>query len=92
MKTTTPTTSAQGGEKISKEPTLKGVVVSNAMQKTLVVNVDTLKTHPKYLKQYRSSKKYKVHVEESAKYAIGSTVEFRGCRPMSRGKHHIIIA
>lgn len=86
MKTT------QTTEKGSKAPTLKGVVVSNTMQKTLVVNVDTLKTHPKYQKQYRSSKKYKVHVEESGRYAIGSTVEFRECRPMSRGKHHMVIA
>jgi len=79
-------------EKGSKAPTLKGVVVSNSMQKTLVVNVDTLKTHPKYLKQYRSSKKYKVHVEESSVHAIGSTVLFQECRPMSRGKRHTIIA
>ncbi|MBP9697989.1 MAG: 30S ribosomal protein S17 [Candidatus Moranbacteria bacterium] len=86
MKTTTTT------EKTSKAPTLKGVVVSNSMQKTLVVKVDTLKTHPKYLKQYRSSKKYKVHVEESGKYAVGTTVSFQECRPMSRGKHHTIIA
>jgi len=86
MKTTTTT------EKTSKAPTLKGVVVSNSMQKTLVVKVDTLKTHPKYLKQYRSSKKYKVHVEESGKYAVGTTVSFQECRPMSRGKHHAIVA
>ena len=86
MKTT------QTTEKTSKAPTLKGVVVSNTMQKTLVVNVDTLKTHPKYQKQYRSSKKYKVHAEESSRYAVGSTVEFRECRPMSRGKHHTVIA
>ncbi len=79
-------------EKKSKAPTLKGVVVSNAMQKTLVVKVDTLKTHPKYLKQYRSSKKYKVHVEESSQYPVGSTVLFQECRPMSRGKHHMVVA
>lgn len=79
-------------KKVSKAPTLKGVVVSNAMQKTLVVNVDTIKAHPKYLKQYRSSKKYKVHVSDSSAYAIGATVEFQECRPMSRGKRHAIVA
>lgn len=79
-------------KKDSKAPTLKGVVVSNAMQKTLVVNVDTIKTHSRYLKQYRSSKKYKVHVEESSAYAVGSTVLFQECRPISRGKRHMIIA
>lgn len=85
-------TQAKTTETASKAPTLKGVVVSNAMQKTIVVNVDTLKTHPKYLKQYRSSKKYKVHVADSQVYAIGSTVSFRECRPMSRGKRHAIVA
>ncbi len=78
-------------EKVSKAPTLKGVVVSNAMQKTIVVNVDTLKTHPKYLKQYRSSKKYKVHVPDSSAYEIGSTVLFQECRPVSRDKRHAVV-
>ena len=77
---------------MSKAPTMKGVVASNKMQKTIVVKVDTLKTHPKYLKQYRSSKKYKVHVEDSSKYTLGDTVQFQECRPMSRGKRHTIVA
>jgi small subunit ribosomal protein S17 len=79
-------------EKTSKAPKMKGIVVSNSMQKTIVVNVDTQKTHPKYLKQYRSSKKYKVHVEDSSKHAVGTVVHFQECRPMSRGKRHIIVA
>lgn len=85
-------TMTQNGEKTSKAPTMKGVVVSNSMQKTISVKVDTLKTHPKYQKQYRSSKKYKVHVEDSSAYPLGTTVLFQECRPMSRGKHHTIIA
>ena len=85
-------TMTQTTEKTSKAPTMKGVVVSNKMQKTLVVSVNTLKTHPKYLKQYRSSKKYKVHVEDSSAYAIGTTVQFQECRPMSRDKRHMIVA
>jgi len=72
-------------------PKWSGVVVSNKMDKTIVVAVDTLKTHPKYLKQYRSTKRYKVHVEEN-KYTIGEKVEFEECRPISRGTHHKIIA
>ena len=86
MKTTNETI-----EKTSKAPTLKGTVVSNKMQKTLVVNVDTMKAHPKYSKQYRSSKKYKVHVEESSQYEIGAVVLFQECRPMSRDKRHQIV-
>ncbi len=86
MKTTETT------KKVSKAPTMKGVVTSNAMEKTIVVKVDTIKAHPKYQKQYRSSKKYKVHVEDSKAYALGSTVQFIECRPVSKDKRHTIIA
>lgn len=77
-------------EKIKKAPKWSGVVVSNKMDKTIVVAVDTLKTHPKYLKQYRSTKRYKVHVEEN-KYALGDKVVFEECRPISRDKRHKIV-
>jgi small subunit ribosomal protein S17 len=83
------TTSTQN-QKVSKAPTLTGLVVSNKMQKTLVVAVETLKTHPKYKKQYRSTKRYKVHVNEG-EYAIGQKVSFRECRPVSKDKHHVIV-
>lgn len=79
-------------EEASKAPKMKGVVVSTKMVKTIVVKVDTLKTHAKYLKQYRSSKNYKVHVEESSKYTVGDTVTFQECRPMSRHKRHQIVS
>jgi small subunit ribosomal protein S17 len=78
-------------EKVNKAPKWSGVVVSNKMDKTIVVAVDTLKTHPKYLKQYRSTKRYKVHVEEN-KYALGDKVVFQECRPISRGKRHKIVS
>ena len=77
-------------ETVSKAPKKKGVVVSASMDKTIVVAVETLKTHPKYLKQYRSTKKYKVHTEKNA-YAVGDAVTFQECRPISRDKHHIVV-
>lgn len=83
-------TTATQNQAISKAPTLTGLVVSNKMQKTLVVAVETLKTHPKYKKQYRSTKRYKVHVNEG-EYAIGQKVSFRECRPVSKDKHHVIV-
>lgn len=82
MKTTT--------EKISKAPKMKGVVVSNKMDKTIVVAVETLKTHPKYLKKYASTKRYKVHTGDK-KYEIGDTIMFQECRPISRDKKHIVV-
>lgn len=85
MKTTEETIEA-----VSKAPKWKGVVVSVAMDKTIVVAVESLKTHSKYLKQYRSTKKYKVHAEEK-KYAVGDKVTFQECRPLSRDKHHTVV-
>lgn len=65
--------------------TVKGVVASDKMDKTIVVRVDTLKKHPKYLKRYTSSKKYKVH-DPKNQYKVGDKVSFVSCRPISKDK------
>ncbi|MEI8343488.1 MAG: 30S ribosomal protein S17 [Candidatus Moraniibacteriota bacterium] len=72
-----------------KLATKKGKVVSDSMDKTIVVAVQSLKTHPKYLKKYRSTKKYKVHDSEN-KHKIGDSVEFVQCRPLSKDKNHTL--
>lgn len=72
--------------KLSKK---KGIVVSDKMDKTIVVAVETLKTHPKYLKKYKSTKKYKVHDQEN-KFKVGDKVEFTQCKPISKDKSHVI--
>jgi small subunit ribosomal protein S17 len=77
-------------EKVKKAPKLKGLVVSDAMDKTIVVAVETLKTHPKYLKKYRSTKKYKVH-DAANKHKKGDTVIFQECRPLSKDKRHTVV-
>ena len=63
----------------------KGVVVSDKMDKTIVVAADSYKTHPKYLKKYRFTKKYKVHDQEN-RYKIGDAVEFIESKPISKDK------
>lgn len=63
----------------------KGIVVSNRMDKTITVSITDFKTHPKYLKKYRSTKKYKVH-DEKNEYKIGEEVLFVECRPFSKDK------
>lgn len=62
-----------------------GMVVSNAMQKTIVVRVDEMKRHPKYNKSYRVSSKFHVHDEKNLA-KIGDMVEFVECRPLSKTK------
>ncbi|NTV41297.1 MAG: 30S ribosomal protein S17 [Candidatus Moranbacteria bacterium] len=74
---------------IKKLATKTGKVVSDSMDKTLVVAVESLKTHPKYLKKYRSTKKYKVHDGEN-KHKVGDVVKFVQCRPMSKDKNHVL--
>ena len=69
---------------------LKGTIVSDKMEKTVVVSIDRVRTHSKYKKQYTSSKKYKVHDPEN-KGKVGDIVEFVACRPMSKDKRWRLI-
>ena len=62
-----------------------GVVMSDKMDKTIIVRVEQTKVHPKYGKRYGVSRKYHVHDEEK-KYHTGDTVEFVECRPLSKTK------
>ena len=65
----------------------KGIVVSDKMGKTIVVAVTEFKTHPKYRKKYKSTKRYKVHDEEN-RYKAGDVVEIVPCRPISKEKFY----
>lgn len=64
---------------------LKGKVVSDKMDKTRVVEVERLKKHPRYLKYYKTSKKYKVHDEEN-EYKEGDNVIIAETKPISKNK------
>ena len=73
-----------------KSNILKGVVVSNKMQKTITVSVSRFIKHPLYGKFYKVSKKYKVHDEEN-KYKTGDKVEIVETRPISKDKRFKVI-
>ena len=70
--------------------TLKGTVISARMQKTVVVQVDRLKKHPKYGKYYRVSKKFKAH-DEKGEYRMGDIVTVRETRPLSKEKRWRVV-
>ena len=70
--------------------TFKGKVVSDKMDKTRVVIVERLKFHKKYGKQYKESKKFKVH-DEKNECKAGDDVLFQECRPISKEKRWKII-
>ena len=62
-----------------------GKVVSTAMAKTIVVDVERRKMHPKYKKSYRVNRKYHVH-DEKSQAKVGDSVKFAECRPLSKTK------
>ncbi len=64
-----------------------GIVVSNKMDKTIVVEVVNQEKHPLYKKFVKKSKKYKAHDEENT-CNIGDTVEIMETRPLSKDKYH----
>ena len=69
---------------------LKGVVISDKMDKTVVVKVEEYKKHPRYNHFYRSSKKYKAH-DEKGEYRVGDKVIIEECRPISREKRWRVV-
>lgn len=69
---------------------LSGVVVSDKMDKTIVVKVDRTVVHPKYHKRYVVSKKYKVHDPENA-FHPGDKVTIEETRPLSKDKRFRVV-
>ena len=67
-----------------------GVVVSNNMDKSIVVLVETKYKHPLYKKTVKRSKKFIVH-DENNECQIGDRVEISECRPLSKRKCHRIV-
>ena len=69
---------------------LKGVVVSDKMEKTVVVQVDRTKIHSRYKKRYKISKRYKAH-DEKNQCKQGDKVIIQECRPLSKDKRWRVI-
>ncbi|HXK40939.1 MAG TPA: 30S ribosomal protein S17 [Candidatus Paceibacterota bacterium] len=69
---------------------LKGEVVSDKMNKTVVVKVGRMKKHPKYKKYYSVTKKFKAHDEEGV-YKTGDKVLIKETKPMSKEKRWIVV-
>lgn len=64
---------------------LIGKVVSDKMQKTVVVCVQRLKQHPKYFKRFQVDKHFKAH-DENKDYKVGDIVMIEECKPISKDK------
>lgn len=70
---------------------LKGTIVSDATQKTVVVLVNRFVKHPRYGKYIKKSKKYKAH-NEKGQHKTGDKVVIQECRPISKDKKFIVLS
>jgi small subunit ribosomal protein S17 len=69
---------------------LEGKVVSNKMDKTVVVAVENRTPHIKYEKHIARTQKFKAHDAEN-KCQLGDRVRIKECRPISREKRWLVV-
>jgi small subunit ribosomal protein S17 len=77
-------------EKIATNKILKGTILSNKMDKTVVVAVTRFVKHPKYKKYLKITKKYKAHDEDNSA-VVGTNVSIVETRPISKDKHFALV-
>ena len=70
---------------------MQGVVVSDKMDKTVVVNVQRKFPHPLYKKYIKRSKRYHAH-DENNTHKVGDTVSIQECRPISKTKKWEVVS
>ncbi|HIN21799.1 MAG TPA: 30S ribosomal protein S17 [Rhodospirillales bacterium] len=70
---------------------MQGIVVSDKMDKTVIVEVERLVMHSLYKKFIRRSKKYSAHDENNA-CKVGDVVSIRECKPISKNKRWEVLA
>ena len=75
----------------NRRTSLQGVVVSDKMSKTIVVEVETHKRHPKYAKRIKYSNKYYAH-DEKNEAKVGDVVTIMACRPLSALKRFRLVS
>ena len=74
----------------SNRKTYRGTVVSDKMDKTITVIIETKKTHPLYGKRVKYSKKFKAHDEQNVA-KVGDFVEIMETRPLSATKRFRLV-
>ncbi|WP_439661896.1 30S ribosomal protein S17 [Lentzea sp. HUAS TT2] len=78
-------------EKRNDRKVREGLVVSDKMDKTIVVALEDRKKHPRYSKIMRSTTKVKVHDEENSA-GVGDRVQLMETRPLSATKRWRLVA
>jgi len=77
-------------ERKNTKRVLRGVVTSDKMDKTIVVEIKEKKAHPLYKKQVKFSRTFKAHDENNEAH-IGDTVEIVETRALSKDKHFRLV-
>jgi small subunit ribosomal protein S17 len=70
--------------------TLKGTVVSTKMDKTIVIAINTYKSHPLYKKRYKMTQKFYAH-DETGIAKEGDVVTISETRPLSKTKRWMLV-
>jgi small subunit ribosomal protein S17 len=73
----------------ARRRTMQGRVVSNKMQKTVVVAVESVRQHPLYKRNIRRTKRFKAH-DEMNRCQVGDLVIIAESRPISKDKHWVV--
>ena len=87
---TEPTDQAETQEARGRRKVREGIVVSDKMQKTVVVSVERRVPHPVYGKMVTRTKKYKAHDEENSS-KVGDRVRIMETRPLSKDKRWRVV-
>lgn len=77
-------------KEIKKGRILTGMVVSDKMDKTVVVEITRLRKHPKYKKYFKITRKFKAHDKKDV-YRAGDKVNIQEIRPMSKEKRWMVV-
>ena len=77
-------------ERTTSRRVLQGKVVSDKMDKTIVVAIDEKKAHPLYKKQTKFTRKFKAH-DENNEAKVGDKVEIMETRQLSADKHFRLV-
>ncbi|HLH23386.1 MAG TPA: 30S ribosomal protein S17 [Chloroflexota bacterium] len=76
-------------QRTTQRRTKVGLVVSDKMQKTVVVAVENFRRHPLYGRTIRRTRRFKAH-DENNECKVGDQVEIAESRPLSKEKHWVV--
>lgn len=81
---------SQSNKKKNVRRRKQGIVVSDKMDKTVVVAITNSVAHPRYFKKYKVTRRFKAD-DQKNEYKVGDKVVIEECRPLSREKRWRVV-